>query len=133
MGLLRVFAATLVVVLVGLYGFAAVLQDRVPSELLWARLLLVAVVYALGGIAIALLLPHRWYLAAAMAWGPAAFGMLGLAVKVVHGGERNVAGFVAVCVLGFPGMALAAGWLGKRVAERAKRRPASRPPPRVSL
>ena len=68
-------AAAVVIFLVGVLGLWAAFSDLSPNETLLQRVVVVALVYLLGGSFVGILLPRRWYLAALTAWGPVAIGL----------------------------------------------------------
>jgi hypothetical protein len=113
----RVLATLLAVAIalaVGVIGLWAVFSDFGPNESPTARWLIVGLIYAAGAAAVGALVPQRWYLALLTAWGPLAIGLLGLATRLRIGGPFPYWSFLALEILGVPGVALAFGYLGRK-------------------
>ena len=108
----RVALAVLTALAIGLVGLWGVITDIGPGDSLLKRLLMTGLVYAIGSAAVGALVPRRWYVSLLGAWGPFAFGLVGLFVKLANGGLMRNWRILALTLLAAPAMAMLFGYLG---------------------
>lgn len=111
---MRTALVALVALAAGLLLFGLFMGDLGQGETAVSRVALGAGLFLAAGLAVGLLTPRRWPMAALSAWAPLVRGAVGLVQGLAQGTEPV---YLDVLLLGFGAMlvALGGGWAGSRV------------------